>query len=128
MRFYILSVLKCISSSMISILNNFCLIFATMCVPHLSAMSLINVFFLYQLQCCGGQGYNDYIDSYWMNKNEKHKDQVPLSCCRDYRANESPGINSVGCSINSRDDNLIHKRVIFFFFFFVKECCLELFW
>lgn len=64
----------------------------------------------WKLQCCGGQGYNDYIDSYWMNSNEKHKDQVPLSCCRDYIANKSPSINSVGCSINSRDDNLIHKR------------------
>ena len=67
--------------------------------------------FYHQLQCCGGQSYNDYIDSYWMNKNENHKDQVPLSCCRDYHANKSPGISNVGCSINSKEGNLIHKRV-----------------
>ncbi|KAK6184067.1 hypothetical protein SNE40_002208 [Patella caerulea] len=72
-----------------------------------------------ELNCCGGDSYFDYDESYWQNMDSKRDNQTPLSCCQDYERYQNAQGVAYTCSMyegrevvaQSRTPNpKIHKK------------------
>lgn len=57
----------------------------------------------WELKCCGGTSYTDYLQSVWMLNDlhyQNRRDKAPLTCCQDYwKYKDAPGSEFSYCSI-----------------------------